>query len=229
MPPAAEPCFMLSIGYGSDAGFEHALHAAHPRCAVELWDGTVAPREQLPGWLTFHGRNFEKGSWRRYRGRRVDILKIDCEGCEYSVLEPLVHQLRPEQEPRLQVLSARSSRLHTSPSAATPRWGPHLAPRAHASRPLGCTGAAGAARFERLPAFDRCSRGRGREAHARHQQDAWHLLPRAQHSALGRHLHRVCPAPPRGCGDGVTATAAHVCSCTHVMYVYIRPPARQDD
>jgi len=106
MPPAAEPCFMLSIGYGSDAGFEHALHAAHPRCTVELWDGTVAPREQLPGWLTFHGRNFEKGSWRRYRGRRVDILKIDCEGCEYSVLEPLVHQLRPEQEPRLQVLSA---------------------------------------------------------------------------------------------------------------------------
>ncbi|EOD38408.1 hypothetical protein EMIHUDRAFT_446923, partial [Emiliania huxleyi CCMP1516] len=53
MPPAAEPCFMLSIGYGSDAGFEHALHAAHPRCVVELWDGTVAPREQLPGWLTF--------------------------------------------------------------------------------------------------------------------------------------------------------------------------------
>lgn len=53
----------------------------------------------------------------------MDILKIDCEGCEYSVLEPLVHQLRPEQEPRLQVLSARSSRLHTSPSAANPSLG----------------------------------------------------------------------------------------------------------
>jgi len=88
---------VVSVGVRDDWGFETALHGLCPTCPIEVFDGTnfgfgpVRP----PAFVDFHDEDFTPETWRRFVGRRVEVLKIDCEGCEFLSLPPFVERLSP--------------------------------------------------------------------------------------------------------------------------------------
>ena len=92
-PALEEPCLIVSVGVGGDAAkpadfrFEHDLHRRLGNCSIDVFDGTNFGRGAIrnaPPFVRFFPENFTPHTWQRYRGRRVDIFKIDCEGCEFS-------------------------------------------------------------------------------------------------------------------------------------------------
>jgi len=88
---------VVSVGVGNDWGFETALHRLCPTCPIEVFDGTnfgFGPARP-PAFVDFHDEDFTPETWRRFVGRRVEVLKIDCEGCEFSSLPPFVERLSP--------------------------------------------------------------------------------------------------------------------------------------
>ena len=80
-------CRVVSVGTGDDFSFEEAMLRRVPQCAIDVFDGTNFARGQpptVPAQLRFHWENFNRTSWVRFQYTSVDILKMDCEGCEYS-------------------------------------------------------------------------------------------------------------------------------------------------
>ena len=93
-----ESCVVVSVGSNGDFSFEEAIHEMYPHCSVHVFDGTMAGRADLaspPAWLasTFHAENFGEGSWRLFSEGSVAILKMDCEGCEFSALLPFLKRV----------------------------------------------------------------------------------------------------------------------------------------
>jgi hypothetical protein len=92
----AEQCNVLSIGSNNDYGFEEAMHKLNPSCQIHTFDHTVTPAG-TPPFVKFH--RFGLGSQSTgnirtmkdvidmagFQGKVIDVLKIDCEGCEFSV------------------------------------------------------------------------------------------------------------------------------------------------
>ena len=106
VPAPPEACLVVSVGVGGlpgqppDFRFETALHARFPHCEIETWDGTNFGRGSItnaPSFVRFRAENFSPRSFERYVGRRVDILKIDCEGCEFDCLPPFVARVLTRQ------------------------------------------------------------------------------------------------------------------------------------
>ena len=95
------PCLVVSIGSNGEAGFEESVHATAPHCEVHTWDGTLNKRKiaMLPSFVSLMRRNFRNDSWTKYAHRNVSIavLKMDCEGCEFGALPPLVDSICVEQ------------------------------------------------------------------------------------------------------------------------------------
>ena len=103
LPPPRRDCTVLSIGSNGDFSFEDAVHGIAPQCRVHTYDGTMqdgdrahmiegATARRAP-WLRFHHSNLEAGTVAHLAatvGPRVWALKIDCEGCEFSALLPLL-------------------------------------------------------------------------------------------------------------------------------------------
>ena len=86
-------CLVVSVGSNGDAAFEKAVHALSPWCQIDVMDGTLVGnrahlRRGLPNYVHFTADNYNSTTWERYRGRSVDVLKIDCEGCELTSLAP---------------------------------------------------------------------------------------------------------------------------------------------
>lgn len=95
------PCTVFSIGSNNDWSFEFAMHA-RTGCRIHTFDHTLAGRLNFTGWhvTRFHPLGLGASTNRtqklisfedmvaRYgpESRRVDVLKIDCEGCEWQVL-----------------------------------------------------------------------------------------------------------------------------------------------
>jgi hypothetical protein len=87
-------CTVMSIGSNNDFSFETALESH--RCSVHTFDHTVAS-PQPPSTVSFHSlgvASASAGTLRTLRqlynetgwaGRQVDVLKLDCEGCEYGI------------------------------------------------------------------------------------------------------------------------------------------------
>ena len=82
LPAADRPCFVLSVGVGGDFSFEIDLHQRAPHCQIDAMDGTNYGHGAIrnaPSFVNFVPLNFDAVTWRKYKDRRVDILKIDCE------------------------------------------------------------------------------------------------------------------------------------------------------
>lgn len=92
----AEECNVMSIGSANDYSFEDAVHALNPRCSIHTFDHTVAPTG-TPPYVHFHSIGLgthNQGNIHTMKdvigiigmeGKPIDILKIDCEGCEFEV------------------------------------------------------------------------------------------------------------------------------------------------
>lgn len=81
--PPKTNCLIVSVGSNNEFSFESAVHQQFPRCSIHTYDPTVRePRP--PAYVTFH-----KTTVPRKLGGDVFILKMDCEGCEYTDLPPL--------------------------------------------------------------------------------------------------------------------------------------------
>jgi len=92
-----EECNVLSIGSLNDYGFEETMHKLNPRCKIHTFDHTVTPDGRKPPYVNFHkfGLGSQSSGNRRsmkdvidmagFKGKVIDVLKIDCEGCEFSV------------------------------------------------------------------------------------------------------------------------------------------------
>ena len=94
-------CQVVSVGSNGEVGFEKAAHAMAPSCRIQTWDGTLTRaraslRANIPSYVEFIPRNFANDSWIAAAGRTISILKMDCEGCEYSSLVPWLEQVCTE-------------------------------------------------------------------------------------------------------------------------------------
>lgn len=98
------PCVVLSVGSNGDYRFEEAARALMPQCVVHTFDGTRfhpdgSPRFAAPpAWLrpTFHDENLNgRSRLLSHHGPTpyVPLLKMDCEGCEYGSLPPLLDRM----------------------------------------------------------------------------------------------------------------------------------------
>ena len=66
----------------------------------QVYDGASFGREpvrHVPSFISFHPLNFRSRTWARFSGLRVDLLKINCEGCEFAAVPPFVQHVCPEQ------------------------------------------------------------------------------------------------------------------------------------
>lgn len=107
-------CLVYSVGSNNDIRFEKAVHTHMSGCEIHTFDPTLADTPFVGGeYATFHpwGLGTDGGSEgaamheRKNDGERmsfqtvieklghtnrtIDILKIDCQGCEYASMPPL--------------------------------------------------------------------------------------------------------------------------------------------
>jgi len=98
-----EGCHVVSVGSNGDTSFESAVHAKAPACVIDTYDGSFvgarAPlADRIPSYVRFFAQHFREGSVKRYVGERaVDLLKMDCEGCEERVLSFWLKLAPPRQ------------------------------------------------------------------------------------------------------------------------------------
>ena len=67
---------------------------------MDVYDGTNfgrGPITNAPKYVNFFPQNFQPTTWQKYQGRRVDIFKIDCEGCEFESIAPFIDNVHTEQ------------------------------------------------------------------------------------------------------------------------------------
>jgi len=98
----AEVCNIVSIGSNNEWSFEVSIHQLNPRCKIHTFDHTTKNNViNKPQYVNFYG----KGLGATNNGdiltmdallglaglstSNVDVLKIDCEGCEYNVYKEL--------------------------------------------------------------------------------------------------------------------------------------------
>ena len=93
-------CNVISIGSDNDFSFEEALHALNPACEIHTFDHTIEPN--APAFVHFHpfgigdtqtGRLLTMDGIIQMAGfthKEIDIVKIDCEGCEIEVFPDMM-------------------------------------------------------------------------------------------------------------------------------------------
>jgi Methyltransferase domain len=91
-------CIVLSVGSNNDFSFEIAIHELYPNCEIHTFDHTIVPRG-VPPFVNFHATGLgpvdilDKNittlksalAAAGLSDAPIEVLKIDCEGCEYSV------------------------------------------------------------------------------------------------------------------------------------------------
>uniref|UniRef100_A0A7S3XCQ9 Methyltransferase domain-containing protein n=1 Tax=Picocystis salinarum TaxID=88271 RepID=A0A7S3XCQ9_9CHLO len=105
-------CLVYSIGSSYNFIFEEGMHKHAPNCELHIFDGTVnLTRRALPPELEENGFRFHNWNLQihggtdangfpsktledtletlAHVGKTIHVFKIDCEGCEYSVLPRL--------------------------------------------------------------------------------------------------------------------------------------------
>ncbi|KAL7535277.1 hypothetical protein ACHAWF_005109 [Thalassiosira exigua] len=101
-------CLVYSVGSNNDVSFERAVHEFMPGCETHTFDPTLRSKFVGDQYATFHDwgpgkdgdiRTMKNKTWAAkgletimrelgHIGRTIDILKIDCDGCEYTALPP---------------------------------------------------------------------------------------------------------------------------------------------
>lgn len=81
----------MSVGSSNEYSFEAGMEPYG--CTVHTYDPTIEPDERKPGFVIFHelGLGTAPGTSlteliATTGSRNIDILKVDCEGCEWGVL-----------------------------------------------------------------------------------------------------------------------------------------------
>lgn len=105
IPASGQNCMILSIGSGGDFAWEIEVHQKWPHCKIHVFDGTNFGRGapiKVPPYVHFHlknfnGRHFPELDEALSGASSVDVLKIDCEGCEYYALMPFLSRVRVTQ------------------------------------------------------------------------------------------------------------------------------------
>ena len=100
-----QPCHVLSIGSDGDASFESAVHSFAPHCIIETHDGTLRGERQklrdgLPTFLKLVPENMNEFTYLRLLRdgiKQLNLLKIDCEGCEFTSLLPFIRRICVDQ------------------------------------------------------------------------------------------------------------------------------------
>ena len=99
---AGAPCLIYSIGSQDDFRWEQAvLSSVSSTCEIHVFDHTVPHPVNKPSQVHYHPwglasskRNESEGNLKslqaivrelRHQGRIIDVLKVDCEGCEWEV------------------------------------------------------------------------------------------------------------------------------------------------
>ena len=95
-------CVVVSVGINANTEFEEALHRAHPHCRIVGYDGTLsaakrARAQQRAPFLELHEHNFGAALAANYSTTSVRLLKIDCDGCEFSALPAWVTTVCTDQ------------------------------------------------------------------------------------------------------------------------------------
>mmetsp|Transcript_13637 Transcript_13637/g.21609 ORF Transcript_13637/g.21609 Transcript_13637/m.21609 type:complete len:244 (-) Transcript_13637:78-809(-) len=94
-----QSCIVISIGSKNDWTFEEAVHHLNPVCRIYTFDHTITPRNK-PDYVTFQqlglavDNNADAKLVTLHRAlasvglqnsEKIDLFKIDCEGCEYDI------------------------------------------------------------------------------------------------------------------------------------------------
>jgi hypothetical protein len=106
------PCLVYNVGSYNQVGFERALHNL-TRCEIHTFDPTLADPYTGGAYSAFHpialgsvlgtfgtnkglkGKSLaEIMSELGHTGRRLDVLKVDCEGCEFAAFRPVFEALK---------------------------------------------------------------------------------------------------------------------------------------
>lgn len=111
-----DDCVVYSFGSRDEFSFETAIHAFNPKCTIHTFDPTVANPVNKPHFVHYNhaglgttdASNASLGWYftlhevmQRLGHNHVDVLKVDCEGCELDywtldVPEGTVRQLQVE-------------------------------------------------------------------------------------------------------------------------------------
>lgn len=93
-------CLVVSVGSNGDFSFETSIHKDFPHCTIHVYDGTTAEDMPVPSFVTFFRKNIVSLS---AFYQKIDILKVDCEGCELTALPfPMATQILVETHGCLQ-------------------------------------------------------------------------------------------------------------------------------
>lgn len=97
-------CLVYSIGSNKDASFESGIAQRITGCEIHTFDHTIGPwfeRPVIRNW-TFHFYGVGIGKKLKtllkvvkllgHENRTIDILKIDCENCEWDLFYPLLNE-----------------------------------------------------------------------------------------------------------------------------------------
>ena len=96
----APDCLVLSVGINDDTAFESHLHRAAPACKFIAMDGSLnaVNRAKVPRFVSLYLENFTPLTFRNFTGRRrVSLLKLDCESCEFASLPAFVSNVCVDQ------------------------------------------------------------------------------------------------------------------------------------
>lgn len=106
------PCLVYSIGSNNDYRFEATISSIHPHCEIHTFDPTLRSPFKGANVSTFHDSGLGAApvraqGWRLklkslkdmmtelgHTGRKLDLLKVDCEGCEYDAFVEVFANMR---------------------------------------------------------------------------------------------------------------------------------------
>lgn len=171
-----QPCLVYSVGSNNDFSFEEAvLRDVSPTCEIHTFDPTIGDHpSNLPanGKISFHPWGLAQADSGDFKTmatirtelghvhRQVDILKIDCEGCEWDTYKSWFDNV--DVPPRQILIELHKGTEGSSPVMAM-EFMRHLKDRGYVifhkePNTLGCLGSCIEYAFVRVDAFDSSSR-----------------------------------------------------------------------
>ena len=83
-------CLIVAVGIYDDTRFETDVHRAAPNCEIVAFDGSLERNNlthTVPKFLNLVPQYFDRKTHQRFLDRRkVNLLKLDCDTCEFGEL-----------------------------------------------------------------------------------------------------------------------------------------------